>query len=327
VRARLNALSELPLEWRRRVRRFALLNQSKRQEVGGRPVPGRNDEYLLYQTLLGVWPMAGELEGEALAELVERIVAYMTKAMREAKQATSWTAPDEAYENGVESFVRRILDPVGARAFLADFLPFQAQLARIGAVSGLAQTLLKLTVPGVPDTYQGSELWDLTLVDPDNRRPVDFAQRLAWLEQAADPAELLAAWRDGRIKQHVIARALALRRRVPDLFTQGDYQALAASGPQAERILAFARRTPQAAVLVVVPRLVAPLLPEGENLLPPPAAWADTALELPEAWAGAQVIDKLTGRQRTLPPSGPLPLADLLDELPLALLASDATPR
>jgi (1->4)-alpha-D-glucan 1-alpha-D-glucosylmutase len=326
VRARLNALSEMPLEWRRRVRRFALLNQSKRQEIGGRAVPVRNDEYLLYQTLIGVWPMAGELEGDALAEFVERIVAYMVKALREAKQETSWAAPNPAYEEGVEHFVRRILDPVSARAFLADLVPFQAQIARIGALNGLAQTLLKLTVPGVPDTYQGTELWDLTLVDPDNRRPVDFAQRLDWLEHAAAPADLLASWRDGRIKQHVIARALGLRRRAPELFLQGDYQPLAATGTHAERVLAFARRAPEVSAIVVVPRLAAALLPEGDGLLPAAAAWADTALELPEAWAGARVVDELTGRERTLPAATSMPLAELLDELPLALLASGAGP-
>ena len=161
--------------------------------------------------------------------------------------------------------MRRILDPVSARAFLADLVPFQAQIARIGALNGLAQTLLKLTVPGVPDTYQGTELWDLTLVDPDNRRPVDFAQRLDWLEQAAAPADLLASWRDGRVKQHVIARALALRRRAPELFLQGDYQPLATTGTHAERILAFARRGPEGAAIVVVPRLAAALLPEGDR--------------------------------------------------------------
>jgi (1->4)-alpha-D-glucan 1-alpha-D-glucosylmutase len=209
-------MSELPQEWRRRVRRFALLNRSKRQEIDGRPVPGRNDEFLLYQTLLGAWPFElATPEAEGLGELAERIVAYMTKAMREAKQETSWTAPDPAYEEGVEQFIRRILDPAAGRAFLADLLPFQAHIARLGAVNGLAQTLLKLTVPGVPDTYQGSELWDLSLVDPDNRRPVDFPLRAAWLAEPRPVAELLRDWQSGRIKQHVVARTLALRRQLP----------------------------------------------------------------------------------------------------------------
>ena len=137
----------------------------------------------------------------------------MIKASREAKVRTSWTAPDQEYEAGLERFVRRILDPQEGRAFLADLLAFQPRIALIGAVNGLAQTLLKLTAPGVPDTYQGCELWDLSLVDPDNRRPVDFELRRTFLEQGADPGALLASWQDGRIKQHVIARTLALRRR------------------------------------------------------------------------------------------------------------------
>src|ERR671918_568788 len=219
VRARINALSELPAEWGRRVRRWAGLNRFKLKEVEGRPVPGRNDSYLLYQTLVGSWPFGlGADDAAGLADYAERIVTYMMKASREAKQRTSWTAPDEEYESGLERFVRRILDPQDGRAFLADLLPFQAQVALIGALNGLAQTLLKLTVPGVPDTYQGCELWDLSLVDPDNRRPVDFEMRRAMLAQDADPAELLASWQDGRIKQHVVARTLALRRAAPTLF-------------------------------------------------------------------------------------------------------------
>jgi len=192
-------------------------------------------------------------------------------------------------------------------------------------VGGLAQTLLKLTVPGVPDTYQGSEAWDLSLVDPDNRRPVDFALRDRWLAEPLPAAELLRDWRSGRIKQHVVARTLALRRRLPDLFSHGDYLPLTLQGAQAERIVAFARRSPQAAALVIVPRLIAALLPEGDELLAPPAAWADTALELPEGWAGgaagAAVVDELTGRRRALPASGAVPVSELLDALPVALLS------
>jgi (1->4)-alpha-D-glucan 1-alpha-D-glucosylmutase len=324
VRARLHALSEMPQEWRRRVRRFALLNRSKRQDIGERPVPSRNDEFLLYQTLIGVWPLEDAASAaDGLGELTERIVAYMTKAMREAKQETSWTAPDPAYEEGVEQFVRRILDPLGARAFLADLLPFEARIARIGAVNGLAQTLLKLTVPGVPDTYQGSEAWDLSLVDPDNRRPVDFELRERWLAEALPPEGLLRDWRSGRIKQHVVARTLALRRQLPELFSQGDYLPLATQGTHAERVVAFLRRSPQATALVIVPRLIATLLPDGDDLLPPPAAWADTALELPDGWAAETVLtDALTGRRRTLPAAGHVPVSELLDELPVALLST-----
>jgi (1->4)-alpha-D-glucan 1-alpha-D-glucosylmutase len=325
VRARIDVLSELPLDWRAQVGRWARLNRSKRREVGDLPVPGRNDEYLLYQTLLGAWPF--EVDGPdhpGLAELTERIVAYMMKASREAKVRTSWTAPDLDYEAGVERFVRRILDPREGRAFIADLLGFEPRIAVTGAVNGLAQVLLKLTVPGVPDNYQGCELWDLSLVDPDNRRPVDYELRRAYLEQDADPAALLASWRDGRIKQHVIARALALRRRAPELFERGDYTALGAAGRHAERVVAFARRTAEAAVLVVAPRLVAPLLRDADRPLPPAAAWVDTSIELPEGWPEGSLVDELTGAQRP-PQSGRLALSEALAELPVALLTPSAS--
>ena len=320
VRARLNVLSELPLEWRSQVGRWARLNRSKRQDVDGQRVPGRNDEYLLYQTLLGAWPLELDApEHPGLAALTERIVAYMIKASREAKLRTSWMAPDADYEAGLERFVRRILDPREARAFLTDLLAFEPRIAVVGAANGLAQILLKLTAPGVPDTYQGCELWDLSLVDPDNRRPVDYELRRACLEQDAEPAALVAGWRDGRIKQHVVARTLALRRRAPALFGSGDYTALATTGAHAERVIAFARRAAEAAVLTVAPRLVAPLLQGSDRPLPPPAAWGDTAIELPEGWPQRLLVDELTGRRLTSR-SGRLALCELLAELPVALL-------
>ncbi len=322
VRARLHALSELPQEWRRRVRRFALLNRSRRQEIGGRRVPSRNDEYLLYQTLIGAWPFEIEApEALAASDFADRIVAYMIKALREAKLETGWTAPDPAYEEGVTQFVRRILDPVSGRAFIADLLPFANQIARIGAVNGLAQTLLKLTVPGVPDSYQGTELWDLSLVDPDNRRPVDFELRRRWLAEPRAASELVRDWRSGRIKQQLIARTLALRKRQPALFRDGDYLPLAPAGAHAERIVAFARRTDQALAIVIVPRLVAPLLRDRELPLPAAVAWEDSAVELLEGASGP-LVNELTGRRYALPPSGRLAIAGVLAELPVALLSA-----
>jgi (1->4)-alpha-D-glucan 1-alpha-D-glucosylmutase len=322
VRARLNVLSELPLEWRSQVGRWARLNRSKRQDVDGQRVPGRNDEYLLYQTLLGAWPLEiDDPEHPGLAAFTERIVAYMIKASREAKVRTSWMAPDADYEAGLERFVRRILDPREARAFLADLLAFEPRIAVVGAVNGLAQTLLKLTAPGVPDTYQGCELWDLSLVDPDNRRPVDYELRRACLEGPVEPAALVAGWRDGRIKQHVVARTLALRGRAPALFGRGDYTALATTGRHAERVVAFSRRAGEAAALTVAPRLMAPLLQGSDRPLPPPAAWKETAIELPEGWPERPLVDELTGRHLTSR-SGRLALSELLAELPVALLAS-----
>jgi (1->4)-alpha-D-glucan 1-alpha-D-glucosylmutase len=322
VRARLNALSELPLEWRRQLGRWTRLNSLKRREVNGQRIPGRNDEYLLYQTLVGAWPLQIDTpEHPGLPEFTERIVAYMIKASREAKARTSWTAPDQEYEAGLERFVRRILDPQEGRAFLADLLAFQPRIALIGAVNGLAQTLLKLTAPGVPDTYQGCELWDLSLVDPDNRRPVDFELRRTFFEQHADPAALLAGWRDGRIKQYVIARTLALRRRHLELFERGSYEPLEAVGLLADRLIAFGRRTEGETIVLVVPRLVAGLLEYPELPCPAPSGWGDTRLEVPAAFASREMVNHLS--DRTMPASsGSLMVADVLFDLPVALLVA-----
>jgi (1->4)-alpha-D-glucan 1-alpha-D-glucosylmutase len=175
----------------------------------------------------------------------------------------------------------------------------------------------------VPDTYQGCELWDLSLVDPDNRRPVDYELRRNYLDQDADPAALLADWRDGRIKQQIVARVLASRRRAPELFSRGEYVALATVGAHAERVVAFARRTPDAAVLAVAPRLVAPLLAEDDLPLPPAAAWADTSIELPQGWPAGPLVDALSGVERR-PRSALLGVAQVLADLPVALLATVA---
>jgi (1->4)-alpha-D-glucan 1-alpha-D-glucosylmutase len=322
VRARINALSELPLEWRRQVGRWARLNRLKRRELDRERVPGRNDEYLLYQTLVGAWPLELDTaDHPALAAFTERIVGYMLKATREAKVRSSWAAPDLDYEAGLERFVRRILDPQEGRAFLSDLLAFQPRIAVIGALNGLAQILLKLTAPGVPDTFQGCELWDLSLVDPDNRRPVDFERRRQSLQQGADPVALLASWRDGRIKQHIIARTLALRRRQPDLFASGSYEPLEIMGSLSDRVVAFARRNGEESMIVVVPRLVAALLQDRDQPCPAPDAWGDTRVTLPPALAGRRLLNYLT--ERPLPWSARgLALADALAELPVALLTA-----
>lgn len=321
VRARLDALSELPQEWRRQVGRWARLNRSKRRELEGQRVPGRNDEYLLYQTLVGAWPQDLTAEDAlGLAAFGERIASYMIKACREAKLRTSWTAPDADYEAGLERFVQRILDPREGRAFMADLLAFQARIGLIGAVNGLAQTLIKLTAPGVPDIYQGCELWDLSLVDPDNRRPVDFALRGRMLGQAGDPAALLAGWRDGRIKQHVIHRTLALRRAQPTLF-EDSYTPLDATGLHADRIIAFARTSETATLITIVPRLIEPLLNGSELPLPPAAAWGDTRIALPAELPGASLHNPLTGAEIE-PPAEGLAAAEVLADLPVALLTT-----
>jgi (1->4)-alpha-D-glucan 1-alpha-D-glucosylmutase len=320
VRARINVLSELPLEWRRQATRWARFNRFRWRDLDGQRVPSRNDEYLLYQVLIGAWPFEIDTpDHPGLAAFAERIVTYMMKAAREAKQETSWTAPNDAYESGMERFVRRILDPHDGRTFITDLLAFQARTALIGAVNGLAQTLLKLTAPGVPDIYQGCELWDLSLVDPDNRRPVDFALRERLLAPSAEPAELLSDWRSGRIKQHVVHHALALRHARPALFA-GSYVSLETTGPHADRIVAFARKGLDEALVTIVPRLVAPLLTGAEAPLPRPGTWADTHIVLPPDLRGS-LHNPLTGTTIEPTPDG-LAAADVLADLPVALLTT-----
>jgi (1->4)-alpha-D-glucan 1-alpha-D-glucosylmutase len=323
TRARMLALSELPQEWARRVRRWAVLNRARGSEAASAVTISRNTEYLLYQTLIGVWPVEiRSPEDLADSDLAERIVAYMIKASREAKEETAWTAQDPDYEAALEQFVRRVLDPDRARHFLADFIPFQERIALTGAVNGLAQVLLKLTAPGIPDLYQGTELPDLSLVDPDNRRPVDYALRQAML--LADPPEpeaLVRNWRDGRLKQHVVRSALLLRRKRPALFKAGAYLPLTVEGQHADRVVAFARLGDTELVIIVTPRLVTPLLAEVDEPLPAPERWGRTRIVLPEELAAGALRDRLSGRTHDLA-EGELRLGEVLGALPVALLES-----
>ncbi|HLI16975.1 MAG TPA: malto-oligosyltrehalose synthase [Rhodanobacteraceae bacterium] len=261
VRARLAALTEIPWAWARAVRRWAILNRSAKRDVGGVLAPESNDEYLLYQTLIGAWPV--ELSEEAWDQTVadtftRRVQAYMTKALREAKQRSSWTDPAIGYEQATSDFVAAILNGEQQDGFLASFLPLQERVAELGVHNSLVQLVLKLTSPGVPDIYQGGELWDLHLVDPDNRRSVDFETRRRMLARirALDPlgpqeraeavTNLRKHWRDGAIKMYVLYRLLQLRAKQPDLFEQGGYTALDV-GPvdvpedARDSVIAFAR--------------------------------------------------------------------------------------
>jgi (1->4)-alpha-D-glucan 1-alpha-D-glucosylmutase len=298
VRARLNVLSELPGAWARCLGRWARLNRGKKGVVNGQSVPDPGEEVLLYQSLLGAWP----LQEEEVPGFRQRLKAYMVKAAREAKVQTSWLDPDEAYENALASFVDACLDTSRPNDFLDDFLRFQQRVAYYGALNSLAQVLLKVTSPGIPDLYQGAELWDFSLVDPDNRRPVDFSKRAQMLSElkrleAGDPAqlvrELLAAWRDGRIKMYVVSRALGFRRAHDKLFQEGAYIPLSVSGERKEHVVAFARHEGDNWVLVAVPRLVAGLAAPGQ----PPLGrriWRDSVITLP-AKAPKCWVNVLTG--------------------------------
>jgi (1->4)-alpha-D-glucan 1-alpha-D-glucosylmutase len=293
LRARLAVLSELPDEWAQALRRFARLNRSRRRLVADAPVPSRSAEYLYYQAVAGAWPMRLPADDPAqMADFAARIEAYMIKAAREAKLETHWARPDEAYEAGLADFVRETLDPRRSKAFLRELTRLVERIAPPGAINGLAQAVLKYTTPGVPDLYQGTEYWDLSLVDPDNRLPVDYAVRRAVLDEIgglSDLRPLLENWRDGRLKLALVAALLGARRRRPSLFAEGSYEPVEATGPAADRLLAFVRRRGEQALLVVVPRLVAEAVREPARLELDGDAWADTVLA-PEVrgFAGAR---------------------------------------
>jgi len=292
VRARINVISEIPGLWRLRVREWRRFNRNHKHLVNGRHAPTPNDEYLLYQTLVGAWPSSPLDNTDSWRMFGERMENYMLKAIREAKQNTSWINRNAEYENAVLSFVRALLAQGAQNRFLNDFLPFQRRVARIGLWNGLAQTLLKLTCPGVPDIYQGNEMWDFSLVDPDNRRPVDYLRHSQMFESirelGREPGELsvgklLENPADGQIKLYLIWRTLCLRQQQADLFQKGEYLPLAVEGEKADHVVAFVRKSGSASVLVVVPRLVAGLLQDMDVVPIGPRIWGDTHVLLPSS--------------------------------------------
>ncbi|MEX2317278.1 MAG: malto-oligosyltrehalose synthase [Pirellulales bacterium] len=330
VRARLNVLSEMPVEWRSRVFQWSRLNRRKKTEVDGELAPSRNDEYLIYQTLVGTWPFE-PMNPEQHAQYVRRIQQHMLKATHEAKVNTSWINPHLPYEQATEQFINATLSDSPRNIFLREYQPFAQRIAEYGIWNSLSQTLLKLACPGVPDLYQGTELWDFSLVDPDNRRPVDYASRRTALQSLRTlngtassevenfSSDLIGHRHDGRIKLHVIVQALNHRRAHPDLYTTGNYIPLEPTGVYKEHVCAFARQTARHAVIVVVPRLVTRL---GGGDRPPIGAdvWKDTALSLPSDFSGHHFRNILTGEALALPVNAALALSSILNTFPVALL-------
>jgi (1->4)-alpha-D-glucan 1-alpha-D-glucosylmutase len=323
VRARINVLSEMPDAWAARVGRWMELNRGHKIDVGdGQLAPDANEEYLLYQTLIGAWPLTTENR----AEFVGRIQGYMNKALHEAKVHTSWVNPDPEYDAAASEFVARILDPDRAGPFLADFADFQRTVSHFGMFNSLAQTLLKCTAPGVPDTYQGTELWDFNLVDPDNRRPVDYGRRGRYLEElhgrthdlARLARELVEGKEDGRIKLFVTARALRFRTEASEVFG-GRYVPIDVVGPKAGHLLCFARVAGDSAALVLVPRLVATLLAGEERVPVGPQVWADTAVMLPPELPAARWSNVFTGEVVETSADRTLAVAQILGPFPVAL--------
>lgn len=263
ARARITSLSEIPGEWSSAVSRWKVLNAPHLALHGNLRAPSATFEYMLYQTLLGAWPLAEPAD----AGFVERIQAYALKAAREGKEETSWLNPHESYEEGIKSFVAKILDPALSGEFLESLQALARRVALLGALNGLSQLTLKATLPGVPDFYQGTEFWDLSLVDPDNRRPVDFDARHASLGLLDDPdwRSLITNWPDGRLKLAWTRQLLKLRSALPDVFTRGDYQPLDVRGAHADHVVAFARRHGHGAAIVVVGRQFAPFTQAGRE--------------------------------------------------------------
>ncbi len=312
TRARIAVLSEIPAEWEAALNRWMRLNTIIRRDLASGPAPSPADEVMLYQTLVGAWPLGlGSEDSAAIAAFAERVAAWQEKSIREAKLVSEWAAPHEEYETAAKQFLLQTLD--ASRPVLNDIVAFASRLDLAGAINGLAQTLLRLTAPGVPDLYQGTEFWDQSFVDPDNRRPVDFLARAATLGLEETPASCLQHWQDGAVKQAIIARVLKLRAELASLFEQGDYQKLEAEGPNALHLLAFARRYKGVTIVVAVTRLSVPLLGEASLPLAPPEIWGDTMLTLPGAGFG----DMLKGNAL---PSHQVPVSTLFSDLPVALL-------
>ncbi len=295
------------------MREWQALNAGARSVVDGARAPSAADEATLYQSLAGAWPAVSglPLPAEVLEPFYERMARWQLKALREAKCRSSWTDPNEAYEVACEQFLRHCLSP--GSGFVARMSAFVASIAPAGALNGLTQTLLRLTTPGVPDLYQGTEWWDFSLVDPDNRSPVDYRPQAAALATADPWPDLIERWADGHLKQRLIARVLGARRELPELFARGNYRALDLHGPCRDHAIAFSRESGSHVAVVVVPRLSWPLLGDAGIPRVPPGHWRDTALNLSGEWH-----DVLADRQRRF--GDKAMLADILDPGPVSLL-------
>ncbi len=333
VRMRIAVLSEMPKLWSQRVTQWSKLNRKWKASGEQGPVPSLDDEYLLYQTLIGAWPLT-QLDEQGYEGFCKRIQTYMNKAIREAKVHTSWVNSDHEYEEAMGYFVAGILNRSESKDFLDDFLPFQGRIAQYGIYNSLAQLLIKISAPGVPDFYQGTEFWDLNLVDPDNRRSVDYELRqtvLASLRSAGDSVEdrqpllhdLLTCRTDGRIKLWLTTEGLRYRRAHAALFQQGEYVPLQVTGAKREHLFAFARLHGDQAVVVVVPRLLTGVVEDPTELPLGESVWRDAKVTMPSWKEGSLYQNVLTGRQSvTVPDEGRqvIAAAEILADCPVALM-------
>ena len=325
VRARLAVISEDPEAWKGRLQRWHELNRAHKTWIRRRECPSRNDEYFLYQTILGAAPF----EGFDAEDFRSRLEAYLVKACREGKRESSCLAPDEAYEEALTAFAGKTLDATESPAFLEDLTAYFRKISFYGMFNSLAQTLLKIAAPGIPDFYQGAELWDFSLVDPDNRRPVDYGKRrqaLAELDERAARGraglihDLVKTPEDGRIKLFILREALQARKENPEVFIEGRYEPLSASGNCARHAVAFARIHKDKAAVAVVTRHASRLQPTPDRVGIEPHAWGETELAMPgtrpRQWIERYTGEKIAGKQS-------VPVRELLSRLPVALLTSD----
>ena len=310
VRARLNVLSDIPEKWSTAVRHWFEVSAPLRTTTSGGPSPAPYEELLIYQTLIGAWP----LDRAAEPDFAERIHDYLLKAMREAKTRTRWGDADEAHEAAVRSFTDALLDPAKSSAFHATFAPLLREVAHFGLMNSLSQTLIKLISPGVPDIYQGNELWDFSLVDPDNRRPVDYAKRQSFLDglENLTPDILLRNLSDGRAKLKVTTEGLRLRRNRTELFARGDVQPLTARGEMAAHVFGIIRTHGEQAVAAIVPLRVPGIVGKDTSALPIGTVWGNTTIDLP---GGGPWRNVLTGEVVTSNTA-----ASVLATFPVALL-------
>jgi (1->4)-alpha-D-glucan 1-alpha-D-glucosylmutase len=336
TRARIDILSEMPGAWQKALNRWARHNKRRREVVDEEPVPDRNDEWFFYQTLIGAWPPG---MAEPTADFVERIQQYMQKAMHEAKVHTSWINPNPKFDQAIRQFVAKVLDAKNAR-FLDDFRAFQGSVSHYGMLNSLSQVLLKVALPGVPDIYQGTELWDFSLVDPDNRRPVDYTLRCRLLGELrrqlaeADPwarkqlvRGLAEDWQDGRVKLLVLSEALRCRQEYPELFAAGEYLPAEVRGEFADHVCAFVRRQGEAIALAAVPRWLTGRVRPGELPLGR-EVWGDGLLSVP-ACPGRRLGNVYTGETLTVggEGDGTLTLAEVFGHFPVALLVGEGDSR
>jgi (1->4)-alpha-D-glucan 1-alpha-D-glucosylmutase len=333
VRARINALSEAPGEWYRAIRHWRQLNRGAKTMVGGRPAPDANEEYLLYQTLVGTWPLFPMNAGDHEA-YIQKIDGYLQKALHEAKLHTSWISPHTEYEQAVTKFVEHVLEPSPGNVFLQELRQFQAPIAKAGMWNSIAQLLLKIASPGVPDFYQGNEIWAFDLVDPDNRRVVDYELRRRMLagirEQAArDRAALVERLRenpcDGAIKLYITSEALRFRRKHRDLFEQGSYTGLASDGSRARHVVAFSRAMDRKVLVALTGRFFLRLC--NSHRKPIGDVWANTTVVLPRKMEQASFCDIFTGQTITAEQRDGkllLPLNKVFSQCPVALLFAES---